>query len=199
MRVVGITGGIGSGKTAVTNIFAELGITVVDADVCSRIVVEPGKPALTEIAQRFGADVLHKDGTLDRAAMRARVFSNPDDRKALEHITHPRIAEEIAYQLKHAASPYVILVSPLLVEGNQHKFCDRILVVDVPEETQLQRTIVRDNNDAAQVQRIIASQASRQQRLARADDVIENTGTLKQLREKVIALHERYLQLAQNA
>lgn len=199
MRVVGITGGIGSGKTAVTNIFAELGITIVDADICARIVVEPGRPALAEIAERFGSSILQADGTLDRAAMRARVFANPDDRKSLEQITHPRIADEIIHQLKQATSPYVILVSPLLIEGSQHKFCDRILVVDVPEETQLQRTVIRDNNDAAQVKRIIASQASRQQRLARADDVIENTGTLEQLRTKVIALHERYLQLARSA
>lgn len=196
MRVIGITGGIGSGKTAVTNLFAELGITIVDADICARMVVEPGQPALAAIAERFGPPMLLADGTLNRAAMRARVFSNPDDKLWLEQQTHPRIRDEIARQLKAATSPYVILVSPLLIEGNQHTFCDRILVVDAPEETQLQRTVARDSNDAEQVQRIIASQASRAQRLARADDVIENTGSLEQLREKVMALHQRYLALA---
>jgi dephospho-CoA kinase len=199
MFVVGITGGIGSGKTAVTNLFAELGITIVDADLCSRIVVEPGRPALTEIVEHFGPAMLQPDGTLDRAAMRKRVFANPDDRRALESITHPRIGEEIRKQLREAASPYVILVSPLLIEGNQHELCDRILVVDAPESTQLQRTMQRDSNDAEQVKRIIASQASREQRLARASDVIENTGTLDELRTKVAALHQHYLSLTQAA
>lgn len=196
MFVVGVTGGIGSGKTAVTNLFAELGIAIVDADLAARIVVEPGRPALAAIAEHFGPSLLRPDGTLDRAAMRARVFSNPDDKRFLEQVTHPRIGEEIARQLQAATSPYVILVSPLLIEGNQRELCDRILVVDVPEEVQLQRTMARDSNDAAQVRRIIASQATRAQRLARADDVIENTGTLAQLRGQVAALHRQYLQLA---
>lgn len=196
MLVVGVTGGIGSGKTAVTNLFAELGITIVDADIAARIVVEPGRPALAAIAERFGPSMLQADGTLNRAAMRTRIFSNPDDKRWLEQLTHPRIGEEIAHQLHTATSPYVILVSPLLIEGEQHKFCDRILVVDVPEEMQLQRTVQRDNNDADQVRRIIASQASRTQRLERADDVIENTGTLEELRERVMALHDQYLKLA---
>lgn len=196
MLVVGVTGGIGSGKTAVTNLFAELGITIVDADIAARIVVEPGRPALAAIAERFGPSMLQADGTLNRAAMRTRIFSNPDDKRWLEQLTHPRIGEEIAHQLHTATSPYVILVSPLLIEGEQHKFCDRILVVDVPEEMQLQRTVQRDNNDADQVRRIIASQASRTQRLERADDVIENTGTLEELRERILALHQQYLKLA---
>lgn len=196
MLVVGVTGGIGSGKTAVTNLFAELGITIVDADIAARIVVEPGRPALAAIAERFGPSMLQADGTLNRAAMRTRIFSNPDDKRWLEQLTHPRIGEEIAHQLHTATSPYVILVSPLLIEGEQHKFCDRILVVDVPEEMQLQRTVQRDNNDADQVRRIIASQASRTQRLERADDVIENTGTLEELRERVMVLHDQYLKLA---
>jgi dephospho-CoA kinase len=199
MLVVGITGGIGSGKTAVTNLFTELGIVVVDADIAARIVVEPGRRALNEIAEHFGPTILLPDGTLNRAAMRARVFANPDDRRLLERITHPRIAEEIAQQLKAATSPYVILVSPLLIEGDQHKFCDRILVVDVPEEIQLQRTMQRDNNDAELVKRIIASQATRAQRTLRADDIIENTGTVEQLQEKVLKLHQQYLQLASSA
>jgi len=196
MFVVGITGGIGSGKTAVTNLFAELGITVVDADIAARIVVEPGRPALAAIAERFGPTMLKTDGTLDRAAMRTRIFSNPEDKHWLEQLLHPRISEEIQHQLKIADSVYVILVSPLLIEGDQHKFCQRILVVDVPEEVQLQRTIQRDNNDENQVKRIIASQATRQQRLQRANDVIENTGSLEQLRKDVEQLHQRYLTLS---
>lgn len=197
--VVGVTGGIGSGKTAVTNLFAELGVTIVDADIASRIIVEPGKPALQAIAAHFGAEMLLTDGTLNRAAMRARIFSNVDDKRWLEQLTHPLIGQEIQRQLDDAKSPYAILVSPLLIEGNQHTFCHRILVVDVPEDTQLQRTIQRDNNDAGQVKRIIASQATRAQRLSRADDVIENTGTLDDLRYKVAALHQQYLQLAESA
>lgn len=199
MFVVGVTGGIGSGKTAVTNLFAELGITIVDADLCARIVVEPGRPALTEIVEHFGSGILQADGTLDRAAMRKRVFLDPDDRRALERITHPRIGEEIRKQLREAESPYAILVSPLLIEGDQHELCNRILVVDVPESVQLQRTMQRDSNDAEQVKRIIASQASREQRLSRADDVIENTGTLDDLRAQVAALHQQYLLLGQAA
>jgi dephospho-CoA kinase len=196
MFVIGITGGIGSGKTAVTNLFAELGITVVDADIAARIVVEPGRPALAAIAERFGPTMLKTDGTLDRAAMRTRIFSNPEDKLWLEQLLHPRISAEIQHQLKSANSAYVILVSPLLIEGDQHKFCQRILVVDVPEEMQLQRTIQRDKNDAEQVKRIIASQATREQRLQRADDVIENTGSLEQLRKEVEQLHQRYLTLS---
>ena len=198
MFVVGVTGGIGSGKTAVTNLFAELGVTIVDADIASRIIVEPGKPALQAIAAHFGAEMLLPDGTLNRAAMRARIFSNADDKRWLEQLTHPLIGQEIQRQIDDAKSPYAILVSPLLIEGNQHTFCHRILVVDAPEDTQLQRTIQRDNNDAEQVKRIIASQATRIQRLSRADDVIENTGTLDDLRYKVAALHEQYLQLAES-
>ena len=196
MFVVGITGGIGSGKTVVTNLFAELGITIVDADIAARIVVEPGRPALAAITEHFGPTLLKADGTLDRAAMRSRIFSNVEDKLWLEQLLHPRISEEIQQQLKSANSPYVILVSPLLIEGDQHKFCQRILVVDVPEEVQLQRTIQRDNNDAEQVKRIIASQATREQRLQRADDVIENTGSLEQLRKEVDQLHQRYLTLS---
>lgn len=199
MFVIGVTGGIGSGKTAVTNLFAEKGITIVDADIASRIIVEPGKPALQAIAAHFGTEMLLSDGTLNRPAMRARIFSNADDKRWLEQLTHPLIGKEIQQQIANAKSPYAILVSPLLIEGDQHKFCHRILVVDVPESTQLQRTIQRDNNDAEQVKRIIASQATRAQRLSRADDVIENTGTLDDLRNKVAVLHEQYLQLAKSA
>lgn len=196
MLVVGVTGGIGSGKTAVTDSFHALGIDIVDADLASRVVVEPDTPALQHIAEHFGAAILQADGALDRAALRRIIFQDPAAKQWLEQLLHPLIGEEIRRQLQSAASPYVVFVSPLLVETSQRTFCDRILVVDVPEETQLQRTMTRDNNDADQVRRIIASQASRAQRLELADDVIENTGSLEQLQTKVAQLHARYLQLA---
>lgn len=196
MFVVGVTGGIGSGKTAATDRFAALGITIVDADIASRIVVEPGSPALQKIAAHFGAQLLLGDGSLNRAALRKIIFADATEKVWLEQLLHPLIAAEIQHQLQSAKSPYVIFVSPLMTESSQHELCDRILVIDAPEDLQLQRTIQRDNNDAAQVQRIIASQASRQHRLQHADDVIENTGSLENLSEQVTALHTRYLQLA---
>lgn len=196
MFVVGVTGGIGSGKTAATERFAALGITIVDADVASRIVVEPGTVALQKIAAHFGADTLQSDGSLNRAVLRKIIFADAEEKVWLEKLLHPLIAAEIQHQLQTATSPYVIFVSPLMTESNQHELCDRILVIDAPEELQLQRTIQRDNNDASQVQRIIASQASRQHRLQHADDVIENTGSLENLSQQVGILHTRYLQLA---
>lgn len=196
MFVVGVTGGIGSGKTAVTDAFAALGIPVVDADLASRVVVEPGRPALAAIAAHFGAGILLPNGALDRAQLRHIIFSNPDAKRWLEQLLHPLISEEIRRQLASATGPYAILVSPLLIEGDQHRFCQRILVVDVPEAVQIQRTMARDNNDLEQVKRIIASQASRKQRLARADDVVENTGTLAQLQHHIAELHQRYFELA---
>lgn len=196
MFVVGITGGIGSGKTAATDRFAALGITIVDADIASRIVVEPGTPALQKIAEHFSAEILQSDGWLNRAALRKIIFADTNAKLWLEKLLHPLIAEEIQRQLQTATSPYVIFVSPLLTESTQHELCDRILVIDAPENLQLQRTMERDKNDAAQVQRIIASQASREHRLKHADDVIENTGSLDHLSQQVTALHKRYLQLA---
>jgi dephospho-CoA kinase len=197
MFVVGVTGGIGSGKTAATNCFQALGIDIVDADLASRVVVEPGTDALQQIAEHFGPQILQPDGTLDRAALRRIVFQEPAAKQWLERLLHPLIGREIQRQLQAAASPYVILVSPLLVEAHQNLFCNRILVVDVPEDTQLQRTVIRDNNDPEQVRRIIASQASRAQRLQQADDILENNGSLEQLHTQVEDLHQRYLKLAQ--
>ncbi|HSB97373.1 MAG TPA: dephospho-CoA kinase [Spongiibacteraceae bacterium] len=196
MLVVGITGGIGSGKTAVTDIFATLGIDIVDADIAARVVVEPNTTALQQIAQHFGPQLIQIDGTLDRAALRRIIFQDATAKQWLEQLLHPLIGVEVRRQLDAAKSPYVIFVSPLLIEAKQHLFCNRILVVDVPEEIQLQRTVARDNNDAAQVQRIIASQANREQRLNYADDIIENTGSLEQLREQVEKKHRFYLELA---
>lgn len=196
MFVVGVTGGIGSGKTAATDHFQTLGIDVVDADLASRVVVEPGTDALQRIAEHFGANILQADGALDRAALRRIIFQDPAAKQWLEQLLHPLIGAEIQHQLRNAASPYVILVSPLLVEAGQNRFCNRILVIDVPEDIQLQRTVTRDNNDPDQVRRIIASQASRAQRLERADDIIENNGGLEQLHAAVEKMHQSYLLLA---
>ena len=190
MFVVGITGGIGSGKSAVTDHLETLGITVVDADKVARVVVEPGTPGLAAIAEHFGTDILLADGGLDRAALRKIVFDNPDERKVLEGITHPRIRDEIARQLSEANSPYVVLSSPLLLESGQNTFADYVVVVDVPEEVQLKRTMARDDNSEALVKQIMAAQLDRQTRLSRADTSIPNDGSLETLYERVEQLHD---------
>jgi dephospho-CoA kinase len=191
--VVGVTGGIGSGKTAATNHFASLGITVVDADLASRVIMEPGRPALAAVAERFGTDMLLDDGNLDRGRMRELVFRDPSQRQWLEQLTHPLIAEEIFAQLQAATSAFVILSSPLLLETAQKDLCDCVVVVDVPESVQLERTMTRDENDEAQVQRIIAVQMPRQQRLALADHVLDNSGSQQELQAAVEALHRDLL------
>jgi dephospho-CoA kinase len=187
--VVGVTGGIGSGKTAATDHFASLGITIVDADLASRVIMEPGRPALAAVEERFGAEMLLEDGNLDRARMRELVFREPSQRQWLEGLTHPLIAEEISRQLQAATSTYVILSSPLLLETAQKDLCDCLVVVDVAESVQLARTMARDENDEAQVQRIIAAQMPRQQRLDLADYVLNNSGSLQELQAAVDALH----------
>jgi len=194
--IVGLTGGIGSGKTAVSDSFAELGIDIVDADLVSRIVVEPGTPALAAIAEHFGSDILTQDGQLDRAQLRAIIFKDPEAKHWLEALLHPLIAEEIQRQLQSISSPYGIFVSPLLIEAGQRLFCDRVLVVDVPESVQLERTMTRDSNDREQVERIIASQIIRQDRRAAADDILDNSQDLSTLKDRVAALHAQYLELA---
>ena len=195
--VVGITGGIGSGKSAVTDYLETKGITVVDADKVARVVVEPGTSGLAAIAEHFGGDILLPDGTLDRAALRKIVFDEPDERKVLEGITHPRIREEIARQLSEAGSPYVVLASPLLLESGQSSFADYVVVVDVPESVQLSRTMTRDDNSEQLVKSIMAVQLDRETRLARADTSISNEGTLEELHTRVDALHTDLLRRAQ--
>lgn len=189
--VVGIAGGIGSGKTAVSERFETHGIDVVDADVEARRVVAPGKPALAAIAERFGAEILQPDGALDRAALREKVFSNVRQRRWLEQLTHPRINQRIAAGLLAAASPYAVLVNPLM-RGRDPR-AHRILVVDVPESVQVQRTMARDGVSAAQARAVLASQIDRAARVRFADDVIVNDGTLAQLHAAVDRLHRRYL------
>ena len=195
--VVGITGGIGSGKSAVTDYLETKGITVVDADKVARVVVEPGTSGLAAITEHFGGDILLPDGTLDRAALRKIVFDKPDERKVLEGITHPLIREEIASQLSEAGSPYVVLASPLLLESGQSSFADYVVVVDVPESVQLSRTMTRDDNSEQLVKSIMAVQLDRETRLARADTSISNEGTLEELHTRVDALHTDLLRRAQ--
>ena len=194
--VVGLTGGIGSGKSAVSERFERLGIQVVDADLASRAVVEPGRPALKAIEAHFGPDVITPDGSLDRAALRKLIFENEEERRWLEALTHPLINDYIADALEKADSPYVILAHPLLVETGQTGICHRVLVVDVPEALQVQRTMDRDGNPESQVRAIMAAQASRGERLAAADDVIVNDQDLAHLDDQVARLHARYLKLA---
>ena len=173
MFVLGITGGIGSGKTAVTNRLAEHGITIVDADKASRVIVEPGKPALKEIRDIFGGSVISENGELNRRALRDIVFNNTQQRKQLEKITHPRIGEELLKQIQQSTSAYTVLVSPLLFESSQAKMIQRSLVISSDAEKQILRTSERDNTSAADVEKIIAVQMPAQERLSRADDIIE--------------------------
>ncbi|MDF1692982.1 MAG: dephospho-CoA kinase [Zhongshania sp.] len=194
--VIGLTGGIGSGKTAASNRFAKLGIGIVDADVIAREVVEPGSTALQKIAAHFGDSHLLADGQLNRAALRQTIFADPAAKQWLESLLHPLIASETQRQLQSVQSAYAMYVSPLLVESQQKHMCDRLVVVDVPETVQLSRTISRDNNEQAQVERIIASQVDRNSRLAAASDVIDNTQSLSQLDERVSELHQQFLKLA---
>ena len=191
---MGIAGGIGSGKSAVSERFAQLGIEVVDADVEARRVVEPGAPALVDIAERFGDAVLQSDGTLHRARLRKLVFQKAEDRQWLERLLHPRINQRIAVGLRDAASPYAILVNPLMRAADPR--ADRILVVDAPEHLQIKRTMARDGGSEEQARAIMASQIDREARLAFADDVIVNDKGLDDLRTAVADLHRRYLGLA---
>jgi len=195
MAVIGLTGGIGSGKSTVARLFGDLGVHWVDADDVAREVVEPGTPALAEIAKHFGEQILTPDGVLDRAQLRAIVFQETEERAWLEALLHPIIREELIRQLnpENYQLPYVLLVSPLLLETDQHELVDRIIVIDVPKDVQLERTMARDTNSREQVERIIAAQMSREDRLARADEVIDNDRPLDDVTRQVRELHERLL------
>lgn len=199
MFVVGVTGGVGSGKTAVSDRFAELGIDIVDADVVSRQVVLPGTRALDEIVSHVGAGILLPNGALNRAELRARIFAEPAEKRWLEQLLHPLIGIEISAQLAAAASPYVLFVSPLLVETGQITVCNRVVVVDVAESTQIKRTCQRDGNTEEQVRNILTAQTSREKRLQAATDILDNAGSLEQLQEKVDHLHRQFLQMAENS
>ncbi|MDF0729197.1 dephospho-CoA kinase [Pseudomonas entomophila] len=193
--ILGLTGGIGSGKSAAAERFVELGVHLVDADQAARWVVEPGRPALTSIVERFGAGVLLDDGQLDRAALRQLIFADPAQRRWLEELLHPLIGQEIFSYLAKAESPYAVYVSPLLIESGQYRKTQRILVIDVPQEVQVQRTLLRDNTSEAQVQAILKAQLAREERLRHADDVVVNDRDLAWLHEQVDRLHHFYLTL----
>ena len=195
MLVVGLTGGIGSGKTAASDYFKVLGIDVIDADLASRVVVEPGQPALAAIAEHFGSDVLLANGELNRAALREKIFTDPQQKQWLESLLHPLIGAEIDRQLAAVTSPYALFVSPLLLETQQSGRCDRIIVVDVDVATQVKRASSRDNNSEAMIRNIINSQMSRADRLSRADDIVSNSGSLAELHQQIDRLHQRYLKL----
>ena len=190
---IGLTGGIASGKSTVADMFAGLGVPVIDTDVVAREVVEPGQPALAEIRESFGAGVIAADGTLDRAAMRAIVFGDDQARRRLEAIVHPRIRESTMEQADAANGPYQVIVVPLLVESPLRENVDRVLVVDCDENTQVARLLERDAETEEQARRMLAAQSTRDERLTIADDVISNEGSLDDTREQVRALHEAYL------
>jgi dephospho-CoA kinase len=192
---VGLTGGIASGKTTVAARFGELGVPVIDADVAARSVAAPGEPALVEVVRRFGPSMLDAGGGLDRRALRELVFADPQARRDLEAIMHPRIRAEMERLAAAAAGPYLVLAIPLLVETAGFDRVDRVLVVDAPEAVQLERLMARDACTADQARAMLAAQATRTERLARADDVLPNGGDFAELRRGVDALHERYLGL----
>lgn len=193
--VLGLTGGIASGKSAAAQRFAELGVHVVDADQASRWVVEPGRPALAALVERYGAALLQADGSLDRGALRKVIFEDAQERRWVEALLHPLIAEEIAQSLASATSPYAVFVSPLMVESGQYRITQRLLVVDAPEAVRVARTLLRDHTPPEQVQAILKAQASREQRLALADDVLVNDRDLAWLHSEVERLHTFYLTL----
>ncbi|WP_286916247.1 MULTISPECIES: dephospho-CoA kinase [Pseudomonas] len=193
--VLGLTGGIASGKSAAAQRFAELGVHVVDADQASRWVVKPGRPALAALVERYGAALLQADGSLDRGALRKVIFEDAQERRWVEALLHPLIAEEIAQSLASATSPYAVFVSPLMVESGQHRITQRLLVVDAPEAVRVARTLLRDHTTPEQVQAILKAQTSREQRLALADDVLVNDRDLAWLHSEVERLHTFYLTL----
>lgn len=195
--VVGLTGGIAAGKTAVARRFEALGAPVHDADVAARVVVEPGSEGLAAIVEAFGPEALDAQGRLDRPAMRRRVFADPAARRQLEAIIHPRVRERLHQQALAETAPYCLLAIPLLAENIAHyRWLDRILLVDVPEAVQLERLIARDAIDRSLAERMLAQQASRPERLALADDIIDNSSSEAALDAHVQALHRRYLALA---
>lgn len=193
---IGLTGGIASGKSLVADCFAALGIPIIDTDRVARDVTEPGQPALREISDRFGDAVIRPDGRLDRRRLRRLIFADAADRAALEAIVHPRIRRETLARADLAGGPYQVFVVPLLLESGFAQLVDRVLVIDCPVDVQRTRLLERDAEDPEQIDRILAAQVSREERLAAADDVIDNSGTIEATREQVATLHARYLSIA---
>jgi dephospho-CoA kinase len=197
--VIGLTGGIGSGKTTVANIFADLGIDIIDADIAARKVVEPNSTALTKISQHFGLQFIQADGTLNRSLLRSKIFSNEQDKLWLNNLLHPLIRQTMLKEIEQSKSVYCLLVAPLLIENNLQGLVDRILVVDINEDEQIRRAVLRDPSSKEEIIRIIASQISRVDRLQHADDVIDNTEKdLTMIKSSVIKLDQKYRNLALN-
>lgn len=194
--VIGLTGGIGSGKTTVANLFADnYGIDIIDADIVAREVVEPNTVGLNAIIEKLGADILLEDGTLNRAKLREAIFSQPELKQWLNELLHPLIREKMLHDINLSKSPYCLLVVPLMVENNLQTLTNRLLVVDVDEQTQIERTQQRDNVSIEQIKNILASQATRQQRLDAADDVITNFSDSPALTLQIAQLHRQYLKM----
>ena len=191
--VLGLTGGIGSGKSAVSAIFEELGIQVVDADIVAREVVEPGSVGLTKITAHFGDEILTSNGTLDRAKLRAIIFADESQKQWLNNLLHPLIRGSMLSQLKQATSNYVILVAPLLFENGLEKYCNHTLLIDVPVDVQITRTTARDNVSVELAKQIIASQMSRADKQQKAGDILDNNRPLEEVKTDVQKLHEKYL------
>jgi len=193
---VALTGGIGSGKSTVAEQFAALGVKIADADALSHQLTAPNGEAIAEIAAAFGAPMIDASGALDRARMRQQVFADPTSRKRLEGILHPLIRDRMLAETASSSSPYVLLMIPLLLETGQQRIVDRVLVVDVPEALQISRVQARSGLEPEQIHRIIEAQVSRAQRLAAADDLIDNSGSPEYLGARVAELHQHYLELA---
>ena len=197
MLIIGLTGGIGSGKSVASDKFKSLGITIVDADVASRTVVEPGKPALKEIEDHFGSGIITAEGKLDRNNLREIIATDPEERKWLESVTHPKIGEQITKEISESTSVYTLFVAPLLLETNSQEMCSRVVVVDVPKDVQIQRTAKRDKVSPNQVEQMVAAQMEREKRLEKADDVLLNSGTIEDLEKQVEELHKKYIKMAE--
>lgn len=195
MLIIGLTGGIGCGKSTVARQFEALGVPVIDTDLIAREVVEPGQPALADIAERFGRQILDASGRLDRAGLRQRVFADPTERRALEAILHPRIRAEALRRIAALQAPYCILSVPLLIESGWTELVDRVLLIDCPQELQIERAMARDGLPRRQIEAIMASQAERETRLRAADDIVRNDRDLDHLQRQVATLHQRYLAL----
>jgi len=196
MLVVGLTGGIGSGKTTVAKLFADKGVTVIDADQLARDVTQVGTPALQQIVERFGPEILQANGSLNRTALRNKIFKEDADRIWLEQLLHPLIREEMKRKAENASSPYSIAVIPLLLETEKNPLINRILVVDSAEEDQIKRTQLRDNSTPEEIKSIMQTQVNRVKRLQEADDIIENKGSVKELQSQIDRLHDFYIGLA---
>lgn len=195
--VLGLTGGIGCGKTAVSNMLEQLGITIVDADIIARQVVKPKSDGLNAIVSKFGQSILLRDGTLNRSALRERIFTNSADKEWLNNLLHPLIRNKIHNDITTAKSAYVVLVAPLLFENGLDKLCNRTLLIDIPQSVQIERTASRDNVSVEQVKAIIAAQMSREDKQKKADDILNNDRALSDVNHDLLTLHKSYLHKAQ--